>query len=265
MNKKKWLVSFALSLGLILSACGKKDSDSSDVRTTSGSSSEEVTPVPNHNTKAPDLGIAKSFSVIAYVSIVSSQTSNIGGKVGLKPGVRSLIGIGPSEVVGGSSDIYAGDDVGDAQNYLTMAREDLIAAYKDLAGRATDKDKVEAYRGDLGGKILPPGTYRFSNGATIPTDVTLEGNESDVWIFQVGGDMNLASGARMILSGGAQSKNIYWQASGRVILGSNSVAVGTIINQLTAELKPNAQVNGRILCKNGKVLLAQNTISKPER
>lgn len=264
MNKKRWIVSMAMTLALILSACGKNSSStSSDVKTTSGSNTAEVTPVPNTKTKAPDLGIAKSFSVMAYISIASSQTSSITGKVGLKPGVRTLVGLNPADVVGGAPEIYAGDDVGDQQNYLTMAREDLIGAYKEIVGRATDKDKVEAYKGDLGGKILPPGTYRFSNGATIPSDMTLEGGENHVWIFQVEGDINLASGARMNLSGGAQAKNVYWQASGRVVLGSNSYAVGTFMNQLTAELKQGAQVSGRVLCKNGKVLLTQNTITAP--
>lgn len=270
MNKKNGLVSakflamsLAVSLALVLSACGNKSSGSGE-KITSGSSTQETTPVANHKTKAPDLGIAKSFSLMAYISITSAPTSSITGKVGLKPGARSLISLTPAEVAGGSVEIYAGDDSGDSQNYLSMAREDLIAAYKNVAGRATDKDKMDAYKGDLGGKILPAGTYRFSSGASIPTDMTLEGTDSDVFLFQIDGDLNLAANARMVLSGGVQAKNVYWQISGRVILGSNSVAIGTFMNQLTAELKPNAQVNGRILCKNGKVLLSQNTIKKPE-
>lgn len=264
MNKKKCLVSIVMSLALVFSACGKKISSNSDSPSTGGSSSQETIPVPNHKTTAPDLGIAKSFGIIAYVSIASSPTSSIAGKVGLKPGARSLIGLSPSEVVGGSIAIYAGDDVGDSQNYLTMAREDLIGAYKEMVARTTDKDKVEAYKGNIGGKILPPGTYRFSNGANIPSDITLEGSDTDVWVFQVEGDINVATGVRMNLSGGAQAKNVYWQSSGRIILGANSVSVGTFINQLTAELKQNAQLTGRVLCKNGKVLLTQNTITKPE-
>lgn len=271
MNKKKCFVttatslamSLTVSLALVLSACGKKSGGSGD-KITSGSNTQVVTPVANHTTKAPDLGVVKSFSLMAYVSITSAPTSSITGKVGLKPGARSLISLTPAEVTGGSVEIYAGDDSGDQQSYLTMAREDLIAAYKNVAGRTTDKDKLEAYNGDLGGKILPAGTYRLSSGANIGSDMTIEGTDTDVFLFQVDGDLNLAAGAHMVLSGGAQAKNVYWQVSGRVILGSNSVATGTIMNQLTAELKPNAQVNGRVLCKNGKVLLSQNTITKPE-
>ncbi len=267
MNKKQLLATMFLSAGLVLSSCGKSSSSggSGEVKTTSGANTVEVVPVPNHSTKGLDLGVAKSFSVMAYTSITSAPTSNITGKVGLKPGIRSLIKINPAtEVSGGSLEVYAGDDVGDPQNYITMAREDLIAAYRDAASRTPDKDKKEAYKGDLSGKILPPGVYHFSTGSSIASDVSLEGTDSDVWIFQVDGDLSVADNVRVNLSGNAKPKNVYWQISGKTTLGSHSMMVGTVMNQLTFELKSNAQVLGRVLNKNGKVLLSQNTITKPE-
>jgi len=126
---------------------------------TSGSTIE-VVPVPNHKVKIIDLGIADSFAIMAYTSITSAPTSNITGKVGLKPGTRSLINLNPStEVSGGQVEVYAGDDIGDPSDYLSIAREDLITAYRDAVARPTDRDKVEAYAGRPGGKILPPGIY----------------------------------------------------------------------------------------------------------
>ncbi len=269
MKKKQLLLSIVMSLGLMISACGKKAEQSSSPggggKIISGSSPVETIPVPNHTTTGLDLGVAKSFSVMAYTSITSAPTSNISGKVGLKPGVRSQISINAStEVAGGRVDVYAGDDVGDPQNYITMAREDLIAAYRDAAGRTPDNDKLESYKGDIGGKILPPGVYHWSNGVTIPSDFSVEGNSTDVWIFQVDGDLNMADSTRVNLSAGANYKNIYWQVSGKVTLGSHSILKGTVMNQLTFEMKPNAQIVGRALCKNGKVLLSQNVISTQE-
>lgn len=267
MKKKQLLISMIMSLGLVITACGKKAQEGSSVaKVIKGSSPVETIPVPNHSTKGLDLGIAKSFSVMAYTSITSAPTSNIAGKVGLKPGVRALITLNPAtEVSGGSSQIYAGDDVGDPQNYITMAREDLIAAYRDAAGRTPDKDKLDAYKGNLGGKILPPGVYHWSNGASIPSDFSLEGNDSDVWIFQVDGDLDVAESIHTNLSGGAIPSNVYWQVSGKVTLGANSIIQGTVMDQLTFELKPNAQIVGRALSKNGKVLLSQNVISSPDK
>ena len=266
MKFKTGIQSVALCAGLILAtSCGKRTNTSANDVSTS-TSTVKVTPRPNHNVKTINLGVAESFAILAYSSITSYPTSNIVGKVGLKPGIRSLIGLNPeTEVMGGLNEVYAGDDIGDPLDYLNFARENLIASYKDAASRASDNDKKEAYAGMPGGKILPPGIYQWSKGATISSDMTLEGNDRDIFIFQITGDLYVAPTVRITLSGGAQPKNIFWQVSGKVTLGSTSVTAGTIMSQLTFEMKNFAQLNGRALVKNGKLLLSQNVITRPVR
>ena len=264
MKKSMLLLSLFISMGLLLTpGCGKKAHEKSSGSVSSGSKIE-VVPVANHNVKIIDLGIADSFAVMAYTSITSAPTSNITGKVGLKPGTRSLINLNPAtEVAGGLDEVYAGDDVGDPSDYLSIAREDLITAYRDAVARKTDKDKAEAYAGKPGGKILPAGIYRWSNGASVTSDMTLEGNDTDVFIFQINGDLNIAQKVQINLSGGVRARNIFWQVSGKVTLESTSFVPGTIMSQLTFEMKNLAQLNGRALVKNGKLLLSQNVIIKP--
>ena len=254
-----------MTFGLMLiPSCGKKVASNDSLLTTSDSTIE-VVPIPNHKVKKIDLGIVDSFAVMAYTSIDSSPTSSIAGKVGLKPGIRSLINLNAAtEVSGGHNEIYAGDDVGDSADYLNFARENLIAAYKEATLRQVDKDKIEAYAGNPGGKILPPGIYRWSNGVTISSDMILEGNDTDVYIFQITGDMHVDPKVRVILSGGIRPKNIFWQVSGKVTLGSTSVVQGNIMSQLSLEMKNLAHLNGRALVKNGKIILTQSTINKPE-
>lgn len=262
MRKSLILLSLTFSAALVLSSsCGKTSAKSGTV---SSGNSIEASPIANHKVKKLDLGIAESFAVMAYTSITSAPTSSIMGKVGLKPGVRSLISINPTtEVIGGGAEVYAGDDSGDPANYLTLAREDLIAAYRDAVMRVTDKDKLEAYKGKLGGQILPSGIYRWSNGVTINSDITLEGNDSDVFIFQVNGNLEVAPKVRIVMSGGAKAQNVFWQVSGKTTLNSLSVVSGTIISQLTFEMKNLAQLNGRAMVKNGKMVLSQNVITIP--
>ena len=50
---------------------------------------------------------------------------------------------------------------------------------------------------------LSPGVYGWGTGLLVPTDVTLNGSATDVWIFQVAGDLTMSSGARVVLEGGA--------------------------------------------------------------
>jgi hypothetical protein len=253
-----------LSLLLILSSgCGKESKTSSESLSTS-ISKRDIKPIPNHKVKKIELGIADSFAVLAYTSIISAPTSTIIGKVGLMPGGRSLINLNLStEVAGGSDDVYAGDDSGDQLNYLSIAKSDLISAYRDAVGRDTDKDKIESFGGKLGGRALPSGTYRWSSGVDINSDLTIEGSESDVFIFQIYGNLTVAPGVKILLNGGARAKNIFWQVSGRVLLDSFSSFKGTVISQMTFEMKNQAVLNGRAFVKNGKLILSQNSISRP--
>lgn len=264
IKKSLITVSALLALGLVVSGCGKKSSDSVSEAVIIDTTKTEGPPTPNHKVLPLDLGIAESFAIMAYSAITSSPTSNISGKVGLKPGTRTLLALdAATEVDGGSINIYSGDDTGDKAIYLTLAREDLISAYKEAAARPADKDKVEAYAGKLGGKILPPGIYQWSSGVSVDTDFILEGTSKDVWIFQITGDVFVASGAHMKLMGGAKARNVYWQVSGKVNLEARSVVAGTIMSQLTFEMKSSAKINGRALVKNGKLLLHQNVIALP--
>lgn len=285
MNKKQFFSSIFTSIfictALLITACGKKTQDNSEVVTNTPVPNPvekipvpnpvekipvpnpvEKIPVPNHSTSGLDLGITKSFSVMAYTSISSLPTSNISGKVGLRPADRSQIKINPNtEVARGSSEVYAGDDVGDRESYIRMAQNDLIAAYTEAFIRTPDIDKLDVYKGNIGGKILPPGVYHWSNGLNIASDFSLDGKNSDVWIFQIDGDLNVAENVNAYLKGNAKSSNIYWQVSGNVTLLSKSLIQGTVMNQNTFEMKKNAKILGRILCKDGKVLLDKNVIS----
>lgn len=264
------LASLIICTGLIATGCGSKGPGA--ISSTTPVTDPVITEPPksdgppeaNHKVKPLDLGIVESFAAMAYSSITSSPTSNIKGKVGLKPGTRTLIALdAATEVEGGSINIYSGDDVGDKAIYLSLAREDLISAYREAEARPTDKDKIEAYSGKIGGKTLPAGIYRWSNGVVIDSDVSLSGNSKDIWIFQITGNVDVASGAHVKMVDGSKARNVYWQISGKVNLDANSEIPGTMMAQLTIEMKNAAKLKGRALVKNGKLIMNQNTIETP--
>jgi len=74
--------------------------------------------------------------------------------------------------------------------------------------------------------------------------------------------MNVAPKVRIVLSGGARAKNIFWQVSGKVTLESTSVVRGTIMSQLTFEMK-SLPIIWKGVREDGKLLLSQNVITKP--
>ena len=70
------------------------------------------------------------------------------------------------------------------------------------AGRAPDVTELGA--GNIGGMTLTPGVYKWGTGLLIPTDVTLSGSATAVWIFQIAQNLTMSSGVKVVLAGGAQ-------------------------------------------------------------
>jgi len=97
---------------------------------------------------------------------------------------------------------------------------------------------------------------------TIPTDVTLAGGANDVWIFQVSGDLKVSAAQQMILSGGAQPANVFWQVAGLVDLGATSHAEGIVLSKTAIKLQTGSSINGRLLAQTA-VNIAGATVTAP--
>jgi hypothetical protein len=84
-----------------------------------------------------------------------------------------------------------------------------------------------------------------------------------VWIFQVASTLTTTSGRQVILSGGAQAKNVFWQVGTSATLGTTSVFQGTIMADQSITLNTGAVLNGRALTRIAAVSMANNTVTKP--
>jgi len=109
---------------------------------------------------------------------------------------------------------------------------------------------------------LAPGVYKWGTGLLIPASVTLTGSATDVWIFQIAQDLTVAKGANIALAGGAQARNVFWQVSGHVELGTTSHMEGVILGQTSITLKTGASINGRLLAQSA-VPIDGSTVVEP--
>jgi hypothetical protein len=208
-----------------------------------------------------DLLSTSFFAVLAGSEITSVPTENIKGDVGLSPAARSYItGLTPVEVTGS---IYAASDGGAVAVMLTQAQDDLTTAYNDAAGRTLAP--VDVDDADLGGRALAPGLYKSSGSLAITGNLTLNGmgDPNAVFIFQMASTLNTASGSRVILRGGANAANIYWQVGTSATLGTTSIFEGTILANQSIALNTGATLYGRTLARIGAVTLAANAITNP--
>jgi hypothetical protein len=137
----------------------------------------------------------------------------------------------------------------------------MQAAYVDAATRTPATGaSLNIGGGTVAGQTLAPGLYTWGSNVTITTDLTLSGGASDVWIFQITGTLNLATGKNIILAGGAQASNIFWQVAGAVTLFPTSHFEGNILAQTNIALQNGATVNGRLLAQTAVTLIG-NTVS----
>ena len=230
-----------------------------------------VTAVPAMAAQAPvDLGSAGNFVILAKSGISTTGTTSIVGDIGVSPiAATAITGFGlildasneysTSSLVTGR--VYAADYAVPTPAKMTAAVSDMETAYTDAAGR-TLPDATELGAGNIGGLTLAPGLYKWSSCVIIPTDVTLSGGPDDVWIFQIAGTLIVSNDAHVILSGGAQAKNIFWAVADAVALGSASVFNGNILAKTNIAMNTGATLNGRALAQTAVALIA-NTITAP--
>ena len=216
------------------------------------------------------LGLAGNFAILAKSAISSVPATAVTGDIGVSPAAATYI-TGFSLTADSTNvfsttpqvtgKVYAADYAVPTPSYLTTAIGDMELAFTDAAGRAPDFKELGA--GNIGGKTLTPGVYKWSTGLLIPTNVTLSGSATDVWIFQIAQDLTVSSGAQVKLIGGAQAKNIFWSIAGEVDLGTTSHFEGVLISQTAIKLHTGASVNGRLLAQTAANIDSSTIVAPP--
>lgn len=253
-SKTSFLKLFVLMSGAIIFAGCSVDADSD-----------------KEEPKGPDavvLGTAGDFAILAKTAISTVPDSVITGDIGISPEAESSMTGFSQTAAGGHSlsdqvtgFLYAADMADPTPAKMTTAISDMETAYTDAAGRV-DPDFLDAHTGLIGGATLLPGLYKWNTTVSALTNVTLSGGSDDTWIFQVEGDLSIAGAVQVILAGGAQAGNIFWQVTGTVTMGATSHFEGVILGMTSITMNNQATMNGRALAQTN-VALDMATVTEP--
>lgn len=251
----------ALLIAVMMGSCQKDAITDSSTDMTS-LKKKEVKPGAGSLTTV-NLGVAGNFAILSKSGITDVSASAITGNIGSSPITGAAILVPCTEVTG---IIYSVDAAGPpckvtSPKMLTTAVSNMQTAYTDAAGRK-NPNFMNLGAGNIGGKILTPGLYKFTTAVIIPTDVTISGSSTDIWIFQIPGTLTMSSAVKITLTGGALAKNIFWQTAGAVTLGTTSHFEGTILGKTGINLLTGASINGRLLAQTA-VALQKSTVVKP--
>ncbi|MCW2816268.1 MAG: hypothetical protein JWN84_3723 [Nocardioides sp.] len=198
------------------------------------------------------LGTAGSYAVLAGSTVTNTGPSVISGDVGVSPGT-AVTGFPPGTVANGS--IHSADAV------TAQAADDLVTAYDDAAGRGPVVDKTGQ---DLAGQTLQAGVYGAAGAMALTGTVTLDaaGDPAAVFVLQAGSTLITASDSTVALVNGAQACNVYWQVGSSATLGTGTDFVGNVLALTSITAQTGADVQGRLLARNGQVSLDTNTITR---
>jgi hypothetical protein len=214
------------------------------------------------------LGKAANFAILSKAGITDTPASPITGNIGTS-------GITGASITVPCTDMLTGQVYTDDANYpgftctasdktmASLAVLDMGTAATDAAGRTVPAPSVLA--SNISGLNLAPGIWKTSTDVLINTPgVTLTGNSTDVWIFQIAGNLTVGSGAIVTLSGGALPQNVFWQVGGvsGATLGTTADFKGIILSSKQIAMQSGAKLTGRALAQS-QVTLSTSTVTQP--
>ncbi|HEV3070604.1 MAG TPA: ice-binding family protein [Solirubrobacteraceae bacterium] len=194
------------------------------------------------------LGSAASFSVLGGETITNTGPTTMFGDLGLSPG----------SAVTGAPHVLGQTHVDDA--VAIGAKNALTTAYNNAASRPSNGSAGT----DLAGQTFLPGVRTASSSLLLSSgSVTLDaqGDPNAVFIFQIGSKLTTGSSTTVLLVGGAQACNVFWQVGSSATLGTGTHFAGTIMASASISATTAATIHGRLLAQTGAVTLDTNTIT----
>jgi hypothetical protein len=259
--------SLVLLFGVIISGC-QKDNSTSTLPTSAMSSNVRAF---NHDIDPPpvNLGTAGEFTILTETGISTTGVTSITGNIGVSPiAATAITGFGLIMNTNGQSShtpivtgsVYAANYAAPTPSKMTTAINDMRTAFTAANGRTFPAPIVQAYAGNISGRTLPPGLYKWGTGVLISdAGVTLSGQADDVWVFQIAQNLTVNNGAIIHLTGGAQAKNIFWVVTGKATLGTTVNFSGIILSKTLISLNTGATVTGGLFAQTAVTLIA-NTV-----
>lgn len=202
---------------------------------------------------APDLKSTQCYAIFSSNGAVSNAgittvTGDIGTNVGLTTGFDALNVNGVIHPIPDTSTAQAAADLIEVYNYLNVLPYDIELLYPAQFGN------------DL---VLTPHTYLL-NAATVFTNtlyLNAEGNANAVFVIQINGALSTSTYAKVILTNGAQAKNVYWKVDGAVQISDYSEFKGTIVaNNGALDLTTGVAVDGRVFTTTGALSTAAASV-----
>lgn len=213
-----------------------------------------------------DLGKAGEFVILAKDEVKNTSASRVTGHIGegsvadsskkeegINKSSRQVTFVEVLEKASNQSDTISPD--------VTEGLADMMSAYSDASEQ--NGDDVTSYKNEsFHSTVLTSGIHQWSDSLHIVSDITLSGDENDVWIMMVGENLTVDDNTVFALTDGARSENIFWYVEGEVNIGKDAQFEGVILSVSDITLQKGAKLNGRLFSQ-ASINLDDNTVTEP--
>lgn len=196
---------------------------------------------------APDLASTACYILFSGNGSVTNTgittvKGDVGTNVGLTTGFDALKVSGTIHPIPDASTAKCAADLVKVYTYLNTLSPDIELLYPVRFGN------------DL---VLTPHTYLL-NAATVFTGklyLNAQGNSNAVFVIRIKGAFSTSTYSEVILTNGAQAKNVYWMIEGAVSINNYSIFRGTIIchDGALGALNTGVTLDGRALTTSGSL------------
>lgn len=195
-----------------------------------------------------NLGILESFEGYTGAGAI---TNGVGatwvGDAGTNSGVISGFGVPP----------YFIGNTYNANAITVQCRFDLLRLYIHLNDLFVDYPATHAPAfGD--GEVLSPGVYSIPGAGSIGAILTLDGggDPNAFFVIKFFGAMTVGAGARIDLTNGTESCNVFFVADGAISVATSANLKGALFSKFGAiGLGAEAELEGRMLTLEGAIVV----------
>ena len=178
--------------------------------------------------KPVNLGSAGTFGVLAGSGVTNTGNTVITGDLGVWPAAGTSVTGFAGENAGGPGIVKGTIQDNDTASETTAAQHAQASLTLAINSAAGLKGRFTAANTDMAGLTLTPGLYRADTILLISGgNLYLKGK--GIYIFQIGTGLTAGVGAHVVLEGGAQAADVFWQVSTQATLNSGVAFEGTIM------------------------------------
>ena len=196
---------------------------------------------------------AYPFAIVSAAGVTNTGNTAVTGSVATYPGT-TFTNFPPGVVEDGTVHL--------ADSTASSAKTSADELYACMLALPCDALPI----GNLGGRILTPGVYCYTIGATLTGTLVLnmESNPNSVFVFKIDGVLTISPSALVTTSGGSSNCDVFWQVTSSISVGAGASLFGNFVSATGITMGADASIDGRLMVESGTIVLDDNEINGTE-